>query len=104
MAGPNETVCGPEYSSGRNKVGTKVRKVLFAIEPEWELCDIWEVVTILRSFSNSLAVVLPRECPRCTSSHVRRARRNFAERALGLIGIYPFRCQQCQRRFFALDV
>jgi hypothetical protein len=42
-------------------------------------------------------------CPRCGSSAYRRARRDgLLERALSVIYIYPFRCDDCFHRFRAM--
>jgi hypothetical protein len=43
-----------------------------------------------------------RQCPRCAGSEVTRSRtRNFVERMLKhVIGLVPFRCLDCDRRFF----
>jgi hypothetical protein len=41
-------------------------------------------------------------CPRCRSRSVRRSvRRNFVEKLWSLGGRYPYRCYDCQTRFFA---
>src|SRR5438093_5834922 len=39
------------------------------------------------------------QCPRCTSTAVRRSHRKGIERLLSLLGIYPFRCENCSYRF-----
>jgi hypothetical protein len=44
-------------------------------------------------------------CPRCRSQSVRRSvRRNFVEKLWSLSGRYPYRCYDCQTRFFAYHV
>jgi hypothetical protein len=41
-----------------------------------------------------------RKCPYCDSYSVRRShRKNLGEVALGFLGIYPFRCEDCYGRF-----
>ena len=41
-------------------------------------------------------------CPVCRSQSIRRSvRRNIMERLWSLGGRYPFRCYDCQTRFFA---
>jgi hypothetical protein len=41
-----------------------------------------------------------RECPYCHSRRVRRAHReNLVELVLSFLGIYPFHCESCNRRF-----
>jgi hypothetical protein len=41
-----------------------------------------------------------RNCPYCHSARVRRSHReNLVEFALSFIGIYPFYCEGCKRRF-----
>ena len=41
-----------------------------------------------------------RKCPYCHSCAVRRShRKNLGEVALSFVGIYPFRCEACYRRF-----
>jgi hypothetical protein len=44
----------------------------------------------------------PLACPDCGRTHVARSRRrHLLERLLGrLLGLYPFRCQLCDRRFW----
>jgi hypothetical protein len=42
-------------------------------------------------------------CPVCRSETIRRSgRRNFFERVWSLVGRYPYRCHDCQTRFFAI--
>lgn len=42
-------------------------------------------------------------CPVCRSRTVRRSvRRNIIERLRSFAGVYPYRCYDCQTRFFAL--
>jgi hypothetical protein len=42
------------------------------------------------------------QCPACASDSVRRsARRGLWERLLSVIAIYPYRCNECNRRFVA---
>jgi len=44
-------------------------------------------------------------CPVCRSRTVRRSvRRNLIERMRSLTGQYPYRCFDCQTRFFAFRV
>jgi DNA-directed RNA polymerase subunit RPC12/RpoP len=39
-------------------------------------------------------------CEHCGGRDIRRARvQSWSERIQGLVGIYPFRCRECQRRF-----
>jgi hypothetical protein len=41
-------------------------------------------------------------CPKCGSSSVRRSRRaNTAEMTRMMMGVYPFRCNSCNDRFWA---
>lgn len=41
-----------------------------------------------------------RRCPYCNSNDVRLShRKNFLESALSFLGVYPFRCENCNRRF-----
>jgi predicted nucleic acid-binding Zn ribbon protein len=41
------------------------------------------------------------ECDQCGSREIRRARlQGFSERMRAILGIYPFRCRDCQNRFF----
>jgi DNA-directed RNA polymerase subunit RPC12/RpoP len=41
-------------------------------------------------------------CPVCRSRAIRRSvRRNIVERLRSLTGQYPYRCYDCQTRFFA---
>ncbi|HJL18691.1 MAG TPA: hypothetical protein RMH99_23720 [Sandaracinaceae bacterium LLY-WYZ-13_1] len=40
-----------------------------------------------------------RPCPRCGSVDVRRSRRRPPDRWLSLIGLFPWRCLRCTRRF-----
>ena len=44
-------------------------------------------------------------CPVCRSRSVRRsARRNFMEKLWSLSGRYPYRCYECQTRFYAFKI
>jgi hypothetical protein len=44
-------------------------------------------------------------CPVCRSRSVRRsARRNFMERLWSFGGRFPYRCYECQTRFYAFKV
>lgn len=46
----------------------------------------------------------PLSCPRCRSGWVRRSiRRNLLERAAAVLAL-PWRCDDCDRRFFALRI
>ncbi|WP_146138330.1 hypothetical protein [Chamaesiphon polymorphus] len=52
--------------------------------------------------SNSSKAQVERKCPKCGSTEVVRSLRvNFSERVLGLVNIYPYRCQKhtCKHRF-----
>ncbi len=40
-------------------------------------------------------------CPACWSIHIERSHRRSYERLLSLLGIYPFYCNECGRRFHA---
>jgi len=40
-------------------------------------------------------------CPSCGSDNVHRSRRKWYERPISLIGIRPYRCYHCDRRFFS---
>lgn len=41
------------------------------------------------------------ECDQCGGRQIRRARLvGFSERVRAIFGIYPFRCRDCQNRFF----
>jgi hypothetical protein len=43
-------------------------------------------------------------CPKCGKEPVRRSKRNgFMEQVLSLAYVYPFRCEQCDHRFWALQ-
>jgi transposase-like protein len=52
-------------------------------------------------FTGKLAsYLIIRKCPYCHSSDVRRShRKNLIEVAVSFAGIYPFRCESCNRRF-----
>ena len=42
-------------------------------------------------------------CPICRSRSIRRSsRRNFMEKLWSLSGRYPYRCHDCQTRFYAM--
>jgi len=44
-------------------------------------------------------------CPRCQISNCRRShRRGFKDYALGIAGLRPWRCRECENRFFAWAV
>jgi len=44
-----------------------------------------------------------RKCPQCSGASVRRShRQGVRDYLLGLLFIYPFRCQDCNHRFRAL--
>ena len=43
-----------------------------------------------------------RNCPSCHSNQVDRAHRKSFERLLSLIRILPYRCHECDRRFYSL--
>jgi len=40
-------------------------------------------------------------CPHCANHRTRRSRRRIFERLLSLVGVWPFRCEDCAARFFA---
>lgn len=43
-------------------------------------------------------------CPKCNGTLARRSHREgLAEKMLGLLYVYPFRCQLCGHRFFAMQ-
>ena len=42
-----------------------------------------------------------RYCPFCGSDRTHRSRRRLLERVISLMGRYPFRCEECQARFYA---
>jgi ribosomal protein L37AE/L43A len=42
-------------------------------------------------------------CPKCSSSFVRRARRDAFERLMSVFYIYPFKCRQCRHRFRSMQ-
>jgi hypothetical protein len=46
----------------------------------------------------------PVQCPQCTSTVIRRSHRRGNERLLSLLGIYPFRCEDCRCRFRRLGL
>jgi|HubBroStandDraft_2_1064218.scaffolds.fasta_scaffold151898_1 hypothetical protein len=41
-------------------------------------------------------------CPACRSLEARRSHRHGLERLLSLLGIFPYRCEDCLTRFLAL--
>lgn len=44
-----------------------------------------------------------RQCARCQGNKIRRSRRRgIWERVISLVGVYPYRCHDCDHRFFAL--
>jgi len=44
-------------------------------------------------------------CPKCRSLSIRRSlRRNFVEKLWSLGGRFPYRCYDCQTRFFAYRI
>ncbi len=46
---------------------------------------------------------LLKACPHCECARVRRSRRrNLGERLISWCGLYPFKCSDCERRFFLL--
>ena len=46
----------------------------------------------------------PHDCPRCQSTATQRSRRRgvFELTLLGLLPVRPFRCRDCDRRFYGL--
>jgi hypothetical protein len=42
------------------------------------------------------------KCPYCLSSRIRQAWPRRADRALRYIHVYPYRCESCLKRFYAL--
>ena len=47
----------------------------------------------------------PLKCPLCESeSVVRSHRRGIWERILGIVRVYPFRCESCEHRFRAFSL
>lgn len=40
-------------------------------------------------------------CPRCGSEDVRRSRRRRVEHLVSWIGVLPYRCDACSRRFLS---
>lgn len=46
---------------------------------------------------------MKRTCPQCRSSSLMRShRRNFVERFLSIVQVLPYRCEDCNHRFFVL--
>ena len=42
-------------------------------------------------------------CPNCAESEFRRShRKNLREHLISWVGVYPFRCQNCQERFWLI--
>lgn len=56
---------------------------------------------------NALSVtgrLVPVPCPKCDGTLARRSHRDgLAEQLISLMYVYPFRCQLCSHRFFALQ-
>ncbi len=47
---------------------------------------------------------MPSHCPACRQPYLQRVNREgWGERALSAVFVYPYRCQVCTHRFFALD-
>lgn len=43
-----------------------------------------------------------RRCPKCESSNTHRSsRRGFRDKAISLLSVYPYRCHECEKRFYA---
>jgi len=42
-------------------------------------------------------------CPRCECDLLERSRRRWFEKPLSWLGWYPFRCQDCGRRFYVVS-
>lgn len=83
----------PEDLSGATKHKMKHTPVWrFAISP------------LMLSRLRGLRILNIEVCPRCTSRTVRRSHRRFLERFLCVIGLYPFRCIECQGRLWRLIV
>lgn len=40
-------------------------------------------------------------CPRCESYNCHRSHRKMRERLLSLLGLLPWRCEDCRKRFYA---
>jgi hypothetical protein len=40
-------------------------------------------------------------CPKCGKTRAHRSHRSFGERTLSWFGLKPYRCKDCQHRFFA---
>ncbi len=48
--------------------------------------------------------LVPVPCPKCDGRLARRSHRDgLVEQLISLLYVYPFRCQQCSHRFFALQ-
>jgi DNA-directed RNA polymerase subunit RPC12/RpoP len=45
-----------------------------------------------------------RRCPYCNSAELRRSRTRNLERLLRLARIRPYRCEDCDARFYARDI
>jgi hypothetical protein len=45
-----------------------------------------------------------KRCPRCSSEETRRSARRGIERVLSWVGLYPFRCEACNGRFYGIAV
>lgn len=47
--------------------------------------------------------LVPVPCPKCDGTLARRSHRDgLVEQLISLMYVYPFRCQHCSHRFFAL--
>jgi hypothetical protein len=40
-------------------------------------------------------------CPKCGNNRAHRSHRSLSERAIGWVGFRPYRCKDCQHRFYA---
>ena len=40
-------------------------------------------------------------CPKCGNNRAHRSHRSFGERVIGWLGFKPYRCKDCQHRFYA---
>jgi transcription elongation factor Elf1 len=48
---------------------------------------------------NLVAALRRSTCPKCESEYVVRSHRNAFEQLLSAVGIYPYRCDACGKRF-----
>jgi len=58
---------------------------------------------VIVSFNHMAGYKTSIKCPNCAESEFRRShRKNLRERLISRVGVYPFRCQNCQERFWLI--